>query len=259
VFVRASPFADTMATLVFSDPLAALLTVLALVALIWRSKPAPVLAGVVVGALVDVRLVGVVALPAALLAAGRRRWIILAAAVPFLALLGYYQWHTFGSPFKTGYSYWLPHIRQWSLSYITGQPFGNDGSLIPPHAAGLLGRACNCNATTQLSNLAFYPSVLSGLLWIYLPPFTGLVGLAALIRWRHTPQARYALIVIALNLVALLIYFWQSSRFMAPAASMLLIYAAVGLASSVMWAIRRPSTPAAPRTSSEVSDRRAAG
>lgn len=159
--------------------------------------------------------------------------------MPFIALLGYYQWNTFGSPLETGYSHWLPHLHQFGLSYVTGKPFGSDGSLIRPHASGLIGSICGCDPVTGLSNLVFYPSVLSGLLWIYAPPLTGLIGLAALIRWRHTPPAQYALVVIALSTATLLVYFWQAARFLAPAASLLLIYSAVGLAGFAKWATQK--------------------
>lgn len=257
LFVRGSPFADTTATLVLSDPLAALLAVLILVALIRQSTLRIVVARALAGALIDVRLLGIVALPAAFLAAGRRRWILLCAAVPGVALLAYYQWTTFGSPFVSGYSHWLPHLHQFGLGYLTGSPVASDGTLIHPHASHVLSSVCACDPTTELGNLAFYPAVLSGVVWIYTPPLIGLIGLIALIRARRTPPARYALALIALNVVIVYVYFWQAARLVAPAASLLLVYAAVGLASFAMWAIQHG--PGARRLRVATTWRRTAG
>ena len=245
-FLSISPFVDRTATLILSDPLGALLTVLILIALIRRTRIWFIVAGLAAGALIDVRLLGALALLAAFIAAPRRsRWVVLACSLPFIAVLAYYQWHTFGSPLKTGYSYWLPGLHQFGLGYITGHPYGTDGSLIYGHGANtLVGEVCGCNPMRGLSNLVFYPTVLSGVIWIFGPPLTGLIGLAALIWWRDTPAARYALAVIILNVAVLLVYFYQGARLIAPAGSLLLVYSAAGIARCLAWALERVS----PRT-----------
>jgi 4-amino-4-deoxy-L-arabinose transferase-like glycosyltransferase len=232
VLSRSSPFVGAEAALILSDPLGAMLVLLALIGIIRGSKAWVLVAGAAAGAALDVRILEIVAIPAAVLAVpGRRRWVAVAGAAPFVILLAYYQWHTFGSPFRTGYSYWLPHLRQFGLSFATGALGGSDQTLIPVHGLSLVSSVCGCSPLRgSVSNLVFYPAVLSGILWAYAPPLTGLIGLVALIRRRGTPPARFALTVIVLNVAVLLVYFYQGARLAAPAASLLLVYSAAELA-----------------------------
>lgn len=235
-FARSSPFVGTEAPLILSDPLAATLTLVALIGIIRGSKAWLLLAGAAVGAALDTRILEIVAIPAALIAVpGRRRWLVLYAAAPFVLLLAYYQWHTFGSPFRTGYSYWLPHLRQFGLSFVTGALGGSDQSLIHVHGLSLISRICGCRPLSgSVSNLIFYPALMSGLLWAFAPPLTGLIGFVALIRRRATSPARFALTAIALNLAVLLVYFYQAVRLAAPVASLLLVYGAAEIATFVV-------------------------
>ena len=241
VLSRSSPFVGTEAPLILSDPLGAMLILVALMGIIRGSKAWVLLAGAAVGAALDVRALEIVAIPAALLAVpGRRRSLVVAGSAPFVILLGYYQWHTFGSPFRTGYSYWLPHLRQFSLSFVTGALGGSDQTLIRPHGLSLVSSVCGCRPLSgSVSNLIFYPAVLSGALWTFAPPLTGLIGLVALIRRRATPPARFALMVIALNVAVLLVYFYQGARLAAPAASLLLVYSAAEIATYIKSGWRR--------------------
>jgi 4-amino-4-deoxy-L-arabinose transferase-like glycosyltransferase len=241
VLSRSSPFVGTESALILSDPLGATLVLVALIGIIRGSKLWVLLAGVAAGASLDVRILGIVAIPAAVLAVpGRRRWLVPAGAAPFVVLLAYYQWHAFGSPFRTGYSYWLPHLRQFSLSFVTGALGGSDETLIRVHGLNLVRSVCGCRPLSgSVSNLIFYPAVLSGLLWAFAPPLTGLIGLVALIRRRATPPARFALTVIVLNVAVLLVYFYQGARLAAPGASLLLVYGAAELATYMKNGRRR--------------------
>jgi hypothetical protein len=83
---------------------------------------------------------------------------------------------------------------------------------------------------SKLPNLAFYPSVLAGLFWVFAPPLTALIGLWQLFVEHTTPAARFTLVTIVLNVGLVLFYFYSAARFVAPAASLLTVYAAVALA-----------------------------
>lgn len=236
IFVGTSPFAEVTSGLILSDPLAALLTVAIAICLI-RPRPALVcFAGGLAGALVCVRLLGVVALPALLLAVpGRRlRLAALACSTPCILALALYQWRTFGSPFLTGYSYWVPGLHTFDVSFATGgTPLTEGPFIIADRLNGdLLSSICPCRVggpMVALTNVAFYPAVLGGLFWIFAPPLTGIIGLYELIRTRVTPASRFAIWTIALNVVVVLFYFDQAARFIAPAASLLLVWSASGL------------------------------
>jgi hypothetical protein len=107
----------------------------------------------------------------------------------------------------------------------------SDNTLIPVHGLNLVSNLCACSPLHGgVPNPIFYLAVLSGLLWAYAPPLTGLIGLVTLIRRRATPAARYALIVIVLNVAVLTVYFYEAVRLVAPAASLLLVYSAAGIA-----------------------------
>jgi hypothetical protein len=245
LFVGSSPFAHTTAGLILSDPLAAMLAVALLIALKSRSRAADAVSGLLAGATVCVRLLGVIALPAAVLAVSgsRRRIVILACAAPFLGALALYQWLTFGSPFRTGYSYWLPGLHEFGLDFAIHRTTLVEGPFVI--ADGLNGSifsfVCPCGvggSMTALRNIVFYPSVLAGLFWVFAPPLTGVVGLIQMVRERSTPAARYGLLTVALNLAVVLFYFDQAARFVAPAASLLLVYSATGIAAFLEWAWR---------------------
>jgi hypothetical protein len=178
------------------------------------------------------------------------------AAVPFIAALALYQWKTFGSPFTTGYDHWLPRAREFDLSFVSskgvfGQPIRDklNGALLNwlvcpcDRSPGIPGGS----SVSALPNYAFYPAALAGIFWVYAPPFTALIGAVQLWRERMTPAARYSIVTIVLSVVLLLFYFYQAERFLAPTASLLLIYTAAGASSllSAAWRWlhrRRPAT-----------------
>ena len=45
-----------------------------------------------------------------------------------IVVLGVHQWSTFGSPFMTGYQYWLPEIRNFGLDYAVDPTSRRDGT-----------------------------------------------------------------------------------------------------------------------------------
>jgi hypothetical protein len=155
-------------------------------------------------------------------------------AAPSLLWLAIYQWTTFGSPFRTGYSYWVHGISNFSLAYAS-HPILREGPFVYPNKLGvaLLPGICPCGAggaIASMPNYTFYPAVLIGVFWVFAPPLTPLIGLATAVSRRATPGGRYTLIVVLLSLPVMIVYFYQAARFLAPAASLLLIYTAVGIA-----------------------------
>ena len=81
-----------------------------------------------------------------------------------------------------------------------------------------------------MSNLAFYPSLLASLFWVYSPPLVPLMGLVYAWRRRREAIARYVLIVTALSLLIFLFYHYQGTRFIAGPATLLIVLASVWLA-----------------------------
>ena len=226
------------ASLILSDSLAALLTVAILLALMRETDRSAAIAGGLAGALVCVRLLGLVALPSALIAVrgSRRRAIVAICAAPFLAGLALYQWRTFGSPLDTGYDYWLPrlHLRlhTFSVSYLFGNTFAAEGPFVYPDRlnGGILQGVCPCpigGPMRKLVNVAFYPSVAVGLFWVFAPPLTGLTGLVKMVIDRRSVAARFSLLTVVLNLGLVSFYFFRAARFIAPAASLLIVYGAL--------------------------------
>jgi hypothetical protein len=236
LFVETSPFAKAAATVILSDELAALITVVMLIVILLgsrRERLSAAVGGILSGCLILVRLTGIVGL-IGMLAASRRRWIVVAGAAPFVIGLAIYQWHTFGSPFKTGYSYWLPGLHNFELSYLD-HPLLREGGYIYPDRlnGGLLSSVCPCRvggSIVSLPNYTFYPAVVLGFFWVFAPPGSVILAIIELVRRRATPGARFTVVTVVLSLVLLIPYFYQAARFMAPASSLLLIYGAAGLA-----------------------------
>lgn len=252
LLVGISPFAEQSATLIMSDALGALLAVIPLIVLKSRSRASALLVGAATGAGMCVHLLSAVALPAALVAAGeqRRRLFVVAGVVPFVAALGINQWATFGSPFRTGYSYYLPHVQEFGLNFLSGH-VGIEGPYIFSDKlnGALMNFVCPCGiggSMAAMPNITFYPASLLGLFWVFAPPLSPLIGAAALFRLRSTPAAHYGMILIALNMGLVLVYFTQGVRFIAPAASVLLVYTAVGSALALRrgWELAAPPAAA---------------
>jgi 4-amino-4-deoxy-L-arabinose transferase-like glycosyltransferase len=107
LFIGASPFARDAAGLVLSDAFTATLTVLVLPLLRHPKRSGDRLAGTAAGLAAIARVTGVINLIALLVVLPRRSYkTVLLFALPSLVGLALLQWAMFGSPLKTGYSYW---------------------------------------------------------------------------------------------------------------------------------------------------------
>lgn len=259
IVVGSSPFARESATLVMSDALAALPAAAVLALLAQPLRAGSSLAGVLAGLAAAVRTTGI-AVPAALLFSLPRRWVVYAllGAVPVLLGLAALQWLTFGSPLETGYTYWGYDQGAFSWTHADAQaPRGDGPYVIADRLDGALAEwACPCpvgGPQAALANIVFYPLVLLGVFWIYAPPLATLPGLVYIVlKWRERP-ARFAGILTALTLIPYVFFFHQGARFMAPAATVLVILSSVAvartlpaLAERLRWALRSAFSRAAP-------------
>ncbi|HXP29066.1 MAG TPA: hypothetical protein VN804_04870, partial [Solirubrobacteraceae bacterium] len=157
--------------------------------------------------------------------------------------LGLLQWLMFGSPLKTGYSYWGVAGHFFSLSYATGGSVIREGPFIFPDRlnGSLLNFVCPCQTggpQNSMSNLAFYPALLAGLFWVYAPPFVPLVGLAYAWRKRREAIGRYTLTVTLISLIVLVFYQFQGTRFVAGPATLLVVLASAYFAEILQWLSR---------------------
>lgn len=254
-----SPFVKKSSRLVMSDAFGALLTVaiLAVLAVAWSPKTRErareawaVLAGMFAGYGVLARLGALFILVALLASVGRwriRKFVALGTA-PFLIFLGTYQWTQFGHPLKTGYSYYLPTLVAFDLGNITKENlFGEHGNIYNDKLDGRLmewtSPCDDCGSPMgKASNLVFYPALLLGLYWIYFPPLFSVLGGWELFRRRRTVAARFGGLVVIANLLIALAYFYQGGRLVAPAALVLLVYSAAGVARLVDTRFRRRSS-----------------
>ena len=233
--VFTSSFFRSMSYFVLSDPLSALLVVLSVGLVARPTQTRIVSAGVIIGASVVVRISNVVTL-ASLIATlpGRRpRALALAAGVPLVVVLLVYQWDAFGSPFETGYDYYLPGLREFALSFAWEQPQGRDGSnVVGDRLDGtLMSWACPCPSDGPMAavqNALFYPAVMLGFFWMFTPPLVALLGFAELYRRRKSTEARYATAAIVSNVLLYTFYFHQAGRFMAPVGALLMVFSSVG-------------------------------
>lgn len=245
--IGVSPFARVASTLVMSDAFGAGGTVL-LVVLLHRLTPARVsLAGGIAGALVSVRLPLVLNLVALFLALpGKWRMRLALSASPPVAALSIWQWTTFGSPFKTGYDYWMPDLKPFGWPYALMSPPRGDGPWIFADVLnGFLAQwSCPCplgGAQAALPNVLFYPVALLGFFWVYAPPFITAFGMFSAWRRRDRTPARFALWLTALSFAFFCFYHYQGVRFMAAPATLLTVFASVMLAG---WGARLIDTVA---------------
>lgn len=230
-----SSFWPSMAHLVLSDPLAAMLVVLSLALLTRPATKRTAAAGALVGASVVVRLANVVTLASliAVLPKNRLRLTALVAALPFVVTLLVYQWSAFGQPLRTGYDYYLPGLREFAPHYAWSHPLGRDGSNVTGDRLDgrLMSWVCPCprdGPMAAVDNAVFYPALVLGFFWMYLPPLVSLLGFAEIYRRRKSAVGRYAAAVIVSNVVLFTFYFDQAARFMAPVGALLIVFSSVG-------------------------------
>jgi 4-amino-4-deoxy-L-arabinose transferase-like glycosyltransferase len=236
LLVGFSPFARDSAGLVLSDAFVAALTVLMLPLLKVITRSGARLGGAATGLATLARMTAGITLVGLLVALPRRSYkSVLLFAVPSLVGLGILQWLMFGSPFKTGYSYWGVSGHFFSLSYLTSNTVIREGPFIFPDRLNgqLLNWVCPCQIggpQDSLPNLTFYPLLLAGIFWVFSPPIVPLLGLVYAWRRRGDAIGRYTLIVTVLTLLIFEIYYYQGARFMAGPATLLVVMASVWLA-----------------------------
>ena len=246
VFVAISPFATEASSLVLSDAFGALLTLLALGSIIvfkkmkdrGKSGDAILLClGAICGFAIFSRIALVILLIGAMIVFPTRKSLrlVLLGASPFLILLAGYQWVEFGAPWRTGYSLFVQGINEFSLAYPLRQNlFGERGFIFSDRLGGSLMRwTCPCDEFGPMGkapSALFYPAVGIGLYWVFFPPFVGLVAIASLFWKRHESSAKFATVIIFLNLLMTTFYFYQGARLFAPAAYLLLLFGSLGLA-----------------------------
>lgn len=200
VLMLLSPAITDGGAAIMSDRLGALLVVGALLALLHER---PVLAGLLAGFGSWVRLVHVAfcaALP-------RKAW---PAAVGLVGLLAAWQMTVKGNLF--GYN----NDAAFQFDNITGHVVLERNDWVSPY-----------------TNAGFFPVRMFGaeplhtgdLHLDYLAPFVALPAVVGMRRW-WGPSARFAALVVALNLAVYLPYYFQSARFMLPGGCLLLVFAA---------------------------------
>ena len=236
--VGISPFGEQSVLVLLADTFGATLTVLLVPLLAKPSRLRSAMAGLVAGCAVLVKFSMIVNIAAlALVTRGQTRRRVLLFTAPALAGLFLYQWLTFGGPLKTGYGYWSPERKRFNLSYALGWTERPAGVAFPDLMHGTLFKwACPCpEAGPQLAlpSFIYYPSILAGFIWIFSPP---LVTIAALFyfrrRWRDPPVTA-AIVIIVLTFGLYIGHVYQSERFMASAATLLTVFAAVAMAERI--------------------------
>jgi hypothetical protein len=244
LLVLFSPFARTSATLVMSDAFGAALPILLVALIRFRTAAGDRLSGALTGFAASVRILGGVSLIAALIVApdrtARRRLVLWAA--PFVLGVALLQWAMFGSPMRTGYDYWNAGFKEMFQLKSAWRNLGPEGFWIfpdrlPTSLVDMIGPA-GPKPGTGLANAPFYFAVLSGIVWVYMPPLIPAIGV--IYGWRHRadPAVRYALLTGAFTTVLFLFYQYQAARLMALPASLLLVLTAAGMARGVEWCRR---------------------
>ncbi len=235
MLIGVSPFARASGSLVLSDAFAASLVVLSIPLLRHLSRWRAAVLGLLAGALVAVRLPMIINFVGLLIVLPMiyRLWMTLFAAPP-LAALGLYNWMNFGSPFKTGYSHWLPNVVnfEWSNAVTALSP--RDGPWIVTDVlnGAFVQWVCPCGiggAQAALPSIVFYPLVLLGVFWIFAPPFLTLPGVIYIWRHRRERASAFTFWTAGANLVFFTFYFYQGARFMAATATALTVFTCIML------------------------------
>ena len=101
------------------------------------------------------------------------------ASLPILGL-AVYNWSTFGSPWRTGYSYWLGNFHFYSLSYVFKHPWppgGEEGYYAESLHVFHLVAYTHSGVIGLLPNIWFYPLILLGCSAVFGPPGFTLLGI----------------------------------------------------------------------------------
>jgi hypothetical protein len=230
--VGLSPFVPALGRMVLTDPLDAALAVMILSVI---SRPATGRqfrrSGILAGASLLVRVAGVTTFASLVAAVGRRGLkAMLIGAVPLIAALAAYQWAANGSPLRTGYGYGAGH-GIISVKNATSRTLSADSSFyLEDGLSRIRGPFVPTTGSPNATpNLLFYPDVLLGLGWVYAPPLVTVIGLIEAWRRRNSPAGRYVIASVLASLVLFTLYEYQAGRFLAPAASLLVVMSAAGL------------------------------
>lgn len=242
LLVVASPFVPAMGRLVMSDLAGAALTVLGLCVLSRGTDKAAFGSGVIAGLAMLVRFAGVTTLVALLISCGRRslKWSLL-GAVPVVSIVVVQQWAASGAGSLSTYR---DANAGFSVHHLVDERLPADGDFYVADgrqaSRGLLTRPRGVVSSSP--NALFYPLVLTGLDWVFYPALLPLLAVGELWRRRATPGSRYVAAAVSLNTGLFLTYGYQSARFVAPSASLLICFAGGGISrvakASRLWRLR---------------------
>jgi hypothetical protein len=228
-----SEFALLSTRVVMSDALAALLIVVSLPLMKLHTKWSVYLLGFLAGYGVVIRESGVIVVACVLIV--MTQWDRLrAAAGASLPILGLavYNWSTFGSPWRTGYSYWLGSFPYYSLSYVFKHPWppgGIEGYFADSLHLFHLVAYTHSGVIGLLPNIWFYPLILLGCSAVFGPPGFTLLGMIAAAFWWRRREARFTLLLAALTAIFYMPNFTQDPRFMAGPCILLTVWASAAV------------------------------
>ena len=103
---------------------------------------------------------------------------------------------TYGGPFTTGYHLWVP-LKNFSLDYVTTELMKEGPCITPDALQGWIVKLIDRRPSSGWSpggpqndfpNYILYPAVLSGVFWVFTPPFLSLLGLWSYWRDRNRPE-----------------------------------------------------------------------
>lgn len=250
-----SPFLLKSAQLVMSDAFGALLTLSAMALVFLNSKysePSKIRSwsavgiGVISGYAILTRLSLAIVLCSAVFCLRRRKdlYRVILGALPMLIFLGLYQWVMIGSPLATGYSLYV-NVPEFDLNYaLTPLNKGDRAFIFDDRLNGvLMNWTCPCDdfgPMGESSNLVFYPASLAGLFWVYYPPLFGVAGALYILKFRAIEVVRFAGIVVALNLLMMIFYFYQGIRLVAPSGVILTVFGGAALSKFCHFLARLP-------------------
>jgi len=221
-----------------------------------------VAAGALGGVLVWLRSASLVFLVAGLVSltardrCRRRALCYVAGALPLLLLLGAWQARVTGSPFQTGYQL----LGTTGEMDDSGALFSPHYAVRPPFASAQDGWSVGGQGMSwSLPNAVIYPLQLFGADGFLLRPGVGFLGLIGLLRYARRRGApgvigRGGLVFIVLTLAVYLQYYYQSGRFLMPAATFLGLGAAALVAEVSYNILRMVAVTGAAGPSLRVSD-----
>jgi 4-amino-4-deoxy-L-arabinose transferase-like glycosyltransferase len=230
--VALSPFAMINTQIVMSDALAALLIVACVPLMRLRTRSASYVLGVAAGYGVVCRESGLLVVVCILVVVhGRERLRVAVGAVGPIAGLALYNWSTFGTPWGSGYSYWLGKFPQYSLSYVTRHPWPPGAEVYYQSSLALFHfvEQSHTALISTVPNFVFYPLIVLGFSTVFGPPWLTLIGLVTAIRSWKLREARFTVLISGLFVLFYMANFSQDPRLVAGPCILLTIWGVVGL------------------------------